>query len=138
MAKPELGEKRVCGNCGAKFYDLNRDPIVCPKCDTVFEVAAAEKPAPERESKKPAPVAESEDEKDDAATVAGGPEIISLEDADEDEGETVDGDDIPDDVSVDIEDDDDDADDDTFLATDDDDDDDVSDILPVNKDDEES
>ena len=136
MAKPELGEKRVCGNCGAKFYDLNRDPIVCPKCATVFEVAAAEKPAPARESKKPVEPAEGEDDKDE--TVVGGPEIISLEDADDDEGETVDGDDVPDDVGVDIDDDDDAGDDDAFLATDDDEDDDVSDILPVSKDDEET
>ena len=40
MAKPELGTKRLCGNCGAKFYDLNKDPIVCPKCHTVLELAA--------------------------------------------------------------------------------------------------
>ena len=38
MAKPELGTKRLCGSCGAKFYDLSKDPIVCPKCGTVFEV----------------------------------------------------------------------------------------------------
>ncbi len=38
MAKPELGTKRLCGNCGAKFYDLSKTPIVCPKCDTVFTV----------------------------------------------------------------------------------------------------
>jgi len=37
VAKPELGTKRLCGNCGAKFYDLNKDPIVCPKCETVFQ-----------------------------------------------------------------------------------------------------
>ena len=37
MAKPELGTKRLCGSCGAKFYDLSKDPIVCPKCGTVFE-----------------------------------------------------------------------------------------------------
>ena len=137
MAKPELGEKRVCGNCGAKFYDLNRDPIVCPKCDTVFEVVV-EKSAPEPK-KAAAPVVDDAPKEDDKPEV-GGPEIISLEDADEDEGETVDGDDIPDDVGVDIDDDDDDgADDDTFLATDDDDEnDDVSDIVPVNKDDEET
>ena len=36
MAKPELGTKRLCGNCGAKFYDLSKDPIVCPKCNTLF------------------------------------------------------------------------------------------------------
>ena len=39
MAKPELGTKRLCANCGAKFYDLNKDPIHCPKCGTVYVVA---------------------------------------------------------------------------------------------------
>ena len=37
MAKPELGAKRHCQNCGTKFFDLNRDPIICPKCGTVFQ-----------------------------------------------------------------------------------------------------
>lgn len=32
MAKPELGLKRVCVSCGAKFYDLIRSPAICPKC----------------------------------------------------------------------------------------------------------
>ena len=41
MAKPELGAKRQCQNCGAKFFDLNKDPIVCPKCGAVFQGAAA-------------------------------------------------------------------------------------------------
>ena len=40
MAKPELGTKRLCGHCGTKFYDLSKNPIVCPKCATVFQVAA--------------------------------------------------------------------------------------------------
>lgn len=40
MAKPELGTKRVCINCAAKFYDLNKDPITCPKCGTEFTVAS--------------------------------------------------------------------------------------------------
>jgi uncharacterized protein (TIGR02300 family) len=40
VAKPELGTKRQCGGCGAKFYDLGKDPITCPKCGTVFEVVA--------------------------------------------------------------------------------------------------
>jgi uncharacterized protein (TIGR02300 family) len=39
VAKPELGTKRLCAHCSAKFYDLNKDPIVCPKCGTVYEVA---------------------------------------------------------------------------------------------------
>ena len=40
MAKPELGTKRLCAHCGTRFYDLNRAPATCPKCDTVFEAAA--------------------------------------------------------------------------------------------------
>ena len=34
MAKPELGIKRVCVACGARFYDLTKVPAVCPKCST--------------------------------------------------------------------------------------------------------
>ena len=40
MAKPELGLKRQCMSCGAKFYDLNKDPAICPKCGTVFQAVA--------------------------------------------------------------------------------------------------
>lgn len=76
MAKPELGTKRLCANCGAKFYDLNKSPIVCPKCETVFVVpVATSRPRPEAAR----PVAP-------AATVAVAPEttdaeFVSLEDA---------------------------------------------------------
>ncbi len=34
MAKPELGTKRICVACGARFYDLTKVPAVCPKCST--------------------------------------------------------------------------------------------------------
>ena len=44
MANPELGTKRLCGSCGAKFYDLNKDPIHCPKCGAVYEVVVATRP----------------------------------------------------------------------------------------------
>ena len=37
MANPELGQKQVCPNCQAKFYDLTRRPAHCPKCDTEFD-----------------------------------------------------------------------------------------------------
>jgi uncharacterized protein (TIGR02300 family) len=45
VAKPALGTKRICTGCAAKFYDLDRSPIVCPTCETVFVVAKA---APQR------------------------------------------------------------------------------------------
>jgi uncharacterized protein (TIGR02300 family) len=38
VAKAELGVKRRCLNCNAPFFDLNRVPIVCPKCHAVFQV----------------------------------------------------------------------------------------------------
>ena len=42
MVKAEWGVKRTCNSCGAKFYDLRREPIICPKCDgTVNPVATA-------------------------------------------------------------------------------------------------
>jgi uncharacterized protein (TIGR02300 family) len=37
VAKPEWGTKRLCTSCGARFYDLNRQPIACPKCQTVLD-----------------------------------------------------------------------------------------------------
>ena len=36
MTKPELGTKRLCAGCNAKFYDLLKSPIVCPMCEVVF------------------------------------------------------------------------------------------------------
>jgi len=32
VTKPEWGSKRTCLNCGTRFYDMQRTPIVCPKC----------------------------------------------------------------------------------------------------------
>lgn len=38
MAKPEWGTKRLCPNCGARFYDFMREPITCPACGTVLDL----------------------------------------------------------------------------------------------------
>ena len=32
MVKASWGTKRTCQSCGARFYDLNKGPIKCPKC----------------------------------------------------------------------------------------------------------
>lgn len=34
MSKPEAGTKYTCESCGARFYDLNRTPVICLKCGT--------------------------------------------------------------------------------------------------------
>jgi uncharacterized protein (TIGR02300 family) len=41
VTKPELGTKRLCAHCGAKFYDLHHSPIICPKCGRVVETMGA-------------------------------------------------------------------------------------------------
>ena len=92
MAKPELGTKRLCGNCAAKFYDLGKDPIVCPKCHTVLQLAALTS----RSRPEPARAQAAAEE----AVVPETPEaeFVSLEEADAEvegkklpEGEAVDG-----------------------------------------------
>jgi uncharacterized protein (TIGR02300 family) len=64
MVKPELGTKRTCVSCAARFYDLMKTPAVCPKCSTEQPI---EIPRPrrgggnvaeEKRLKKPMPVAE--------------------------------------------------------------------------------
>ena len=32
MVKASWGTKRTCQSCAARFYDLNKGPIKCPKC----------------------------------------------------------------------------------------------------------
>jgi uncharacterized protein (TIGR02300 family) len=81
VAKPELGTKRLCGECGAKFYDLNKDPITCPKCSAVFQVVAA--PTRGRPEPVAAPIARAAAPAEEAV-VPETPEaeFVSLEDAD--------------------------------------------------------
>jgi uncharacterized protein (TIGR02300 family) len=80
LAKPDLGTKRLCGNCGAKFYDLSKTPIVCPKCETVFVVAPVSSRArPEAAAAaRAAAVAEPEVVAPETAEA----EFVSLEEAD--------------------------------------------------------
>ena len=37
MSKPEWGIKRVCPSCSIKYYDFNKNPIICPKCEFEFD-----------------------------------------------------------------------------------------------------
>jgi uncharacterized protein (TIGR02300 family) len=126
VAKSDLGTKRVDPETGRKFYDLNKDPIVSPYTGkqyarSYFETTV-EKPVVEEED-------EVEEKEIDAEEDA--PEVISLEEADEDVKA---GDDLPDleDDDVDLGDD-----DDTFLEDEEEEDDDVADIIGVGDDDDE-
>ena len=82
MAKPEWGTKRICPSCGARYYDLQKDPPVCPSCGTTFDPEALLKsrrarPAPVEEVVKKVP-AESED--DEEAVEAGEAELEEVDD----------------------------------------------------------
>jgi uncharacterized protein (TIGR02300 family) len=96
VAKPDLGTKRLCGNCAAKFYDLNKDPIVCPKCATVMALAAvAARPRAEPVAPRAAAPAPKEEV---VAPETAEAEFVSLEEADAEaqgkkpaEGEAVEG-----------------------------------------------
>lgn len=86
--KAARGMKRTCqnGSCGSRFYDLGRDPIVCPICGSSYVIAHG--PAePEREERRaprkvepvPAlgPEASADTEEEALADVEGGEETIA-------------------------------------------------------------
>lgn len=96
--KAERGTKRTCQNpeCGSRFYDLNRDPVTCPICQTVYQIepdpaaiaAAVEAAAADRASARKAP-------KKPTYPVEGAkPEDVPDADAD-DALATIEGDDEP-------------------------------------------
>ena len=85
MAKPEWGMKRICPSCGTRYYDLMRDPIVCPKCSTPFDPEAFLK---SRRSRPAAPV-EKELEPVTAEEIDADVETEEVEAAEEEEEEGV-------------------------------------------------
>ena len=112
MAKPELGAKRQCQACGAKFFDLNKDPIVCPKCGTVFQGAAR------------ARTATKEDEDDTELATPAGVDVVSLDEVEAGEGKAAET--VVEEIDVEDEGD---AADDPFLEEEEADDDDVSNLI---------
>ncbi len=88
------GTKRTCGDCDERFYDLSRQPAVCPMCGVQQPEFAAiviydptvppPKPYRSREAARPKPVpkVETEIEAEDAA------EVEEVEAAEEDEAAT--------------------------------------------------
>jgi uncharacterized protein (TIGR02300 family) len=83
VAKPEWGTKRICPSCGTRYYDLMRDPIVCPKCSTPFDPEAFLK---SRRSRPAAPV-EKELEPVSTEEIDADAETEELETAEEGEEE---------------------------------------------------
>ena len=108
MAKEEWGNKRTCQSCGAKFYDLQRNPIHCPTCNAHFDPESLPKvrrsrPAPAPKPAKPAKPAASEEIAEDA--LDDDDLDVEVEDAGDDDlivdTDAIDGDD--DDVGIKVE-----------------------------------
>jgi uncharacterized protein (TIGR02300 family) len=126
--KAERGTKRVCQSCGGKFYDLNRDPAICPLCQSVYQRTA---PASR------AVGGNNLDADDDAVLDSGRIEFVPLDEVAAREGEElpdIEGDDIGDagdDEALDTG-----ADDETFLEAEDEGEADVSGFVSGGKDEE--
>ena len=115
MPKEEWGVKRACPKCSVRFYDLQHDPMTCPSCGAVFDVASLVQQKTRSTVSEKTPKAMAPAAKDDTD------DVVDLDDDDE----------IADDLDDDLDDD---------LLDDDDDDDDVSldDIADVAGDDDDS
>jgi len=100
LVKADLGTKRVCPSCGARFYDLSKRPIECPKCAFAFEpeamykqrrprqpeaVAAAPVPAEAEDEEQEEEVEEAEEEAPIVEPIAGEPPLVIASDDDEEE-----------------------------------------------------
>ena len=102
MAKPEWGVKRICTNCQARFYDLQKNPIECPSCGTTFEPEVFAKPkrarsaAPSEAARK---AAAAEAEKRKKAKEAAEAEDNDLDDDLDDDIEDEDDDGVLEDAS---------------------------------------
>lgn len=100
MTNSEWGVKRTCPHCAMRFYDLNKNPAICPKCKHSFDpnqiVRTRRKAAKKVEEKKPA-VKKADPRKkksiegvdlnefDDAETIEGMGDIEEIEEMDEDD-----------------------------------------------------
>jgi uncharacterized protein (TIGR02300 family) len=40
VGKAEWGLKRICPNCGTRYYDFRKEPPTCPACATVYDPEA--------------------------------------------------------------------------------------------------
>ena len=147
MTNPELGVKRDCPECGARFYDLNKEPAQCPKCAHEFIPEALLKPRKAR-------VADEEEKTEDGEDTAKPEAEVSLDDADEeskeaksnrkaglddDDSDEVAEDELAEFEDVELDDDDTEPDDDTTILQSDDDDDDMAGLVgPTGDDDNDS
>ena len=95
MAKPEWGTKRICPSCGTRYYDLMREQVICPRCNTPFDPEAFLKARRARPAlpveKEAEPVGTEEIETEDIEEAEEEEEegAVPLEDAEEEDEELI-------------------------------------------------
>lgn len=105
LVKADLGTKRACPSCAARFYDLTKRPIECPKCGFSYEpealfkqrrsrvaetveagkVVAAETEDEDEEDEDEDGESEAEEEEEEAEAVVEAPLKVAATGEDEDE-----------------------------------------------------
>src|SRR6185503_20038797 len=102
LVKADLGTKRACPSCGARFYDLTKRPIECPKCAYSFEPETLYK---QRRGRQPEPAAgvvpAKEAESESGMSVVEGDEDVAIEDIEVEDDEDEADDELLDEVEED-------------------------------------
>jgi uncharacterized protein (TIGR02300 family) len=88
MGKNDWGTKRLCPSCGARYYDMKKNPPICPKCGTPFDaelLVKTRRRAKDEESpkKKDTPIASADDIEDIEPIEGEEGEEAVIEDAEE-------------------------------------------------------
>jgi uncharacterized protein (TIGR02300 family) len=89
LIKPDLGTKRVCPSCAARFYDLQKRPIECPKCAFAFEPEMLLKQRRTRVPEPAKPVAAQAEDEEQEETEDEEAEEATTEDEELEEEEAV-------------------------------------------------
>ena len=89
MVKESWGKKRTCPKCDTRFYDLNKDPLICPNCEHTFSLESIMevfKKSPKETSSKKNSAQTSSTEIEEIETE----DIILDEDLEEDNNSSID------------------------------------------------
>ena len=94
MSKVELGMKRICPKCSKRYYDMKKNPPICPGCKTPFDPETLLRARRGRATDKKAIIKDVADDVIDGLPIAEGDiaEDAVIEDAEElgDDGEVED------------------------------------------------
>ena len=91
----DLGHKRTCPHCGAKYYDFYQDELNCPQCGKSIEAINITKPKRGRKAGISVATPIKTDKEND--------ELKDLiEETEETENQTNDTDNLAEDISIDI------------------------------------